>query len=206
VAGTVTHWDGPPLEAWDPWLPEEAAVRLAGIETPWCVVGGWAIDLFLGEQTRAHGDLEISIPRCGFPEVRARLSEFELHVVGDGEVRALARDEQPPAGKHQNWVLDPAANAWRMDVMLEPGDAETWVYRRDESLRAARQEMIGVRDTVPFLVPEAVLLYKAKARREKDAADFEAVLPHLREAARGWLRRSLRTAQPGHPWIARLTG
>ena len=91
MAGKVTHWDGPPLEAWDPWLPEEAAVRLAGIEAPWCVVGGWAIDLFLGEQTRAHGDLEISIPRSAFPEVRGCLSEFQLYVVGDGEVRALAR-------------------------------------------------------------------------------------------------------------------
>ena len=198
------HWDGPPLEAWDAWRPEEAAVHLADLDVPWCVVGGWAIDLFLGRQTRDHADLEMSIPRTAFAAVRAHLSKFDLHVVGDGEVRALARDEDPPPDKHQNWVLDRGANAWRMDIMLEPGDAQTWIFRRDERIRAARTSMTGMRDTVPFLVPEGVLLYKAKAVREKDRADMEVVLPHLDDAARAWLRESLERVHPGHAWIAVL--
>ena len=70
----MTHWEGPPLDAWEPWRPDEVAARLSGIAAPWCVVGGWAIDLFLGRETRPHGDLEISIPRSAFAEVRDRLS------------------------------------------------------------------------------------------------------------------------------------
>src|SRR5262245_15558822 len=118
----IKYWDGPPLDAWHAWHPREAAALLAGVDAPWCVVGGWAIDLWLGRETRPHDDLEIAIPRQFFPAVRARLRDFVLHAVGDGEVRALAADSEPPPERHQTWVLDVVANAWRMDVMLEPGD------------------------------------------------------------------------------------
>jgi len=200
------RWDGPPLEAWAAWRPSEVARRLAGVKASWCVVGGWAIDLFLGRETRAHEDLEIAVPRAEFAAIRARLTGFALHAVGDGEVRALGPDEPPPPDRHQNWVLDPRANAWRVDVMLEPGDADTWVYRRDESIRAPRAAMVGATpDGVPYLAPQAALLFKAKAAtRAKDEADFEAVLPELDSAARAWLRDALAQTQPEHPWARRL--
>jgi hypothetical protein len=51
---------------WDPWRPGEAAQRLARVSVPWYVAGGWALDLFRGEQTREHGDLEIAVPAPDF--------------------------------------------------------------------------------------------------------------------------------------------
>lgn len=201
----VKHWEGPPLEAWSAWTPREAAARLGSAGVPWCVVGGWAIDLFAGEQTRPHEDLEIAIVRPHLPAVRRCLASYALYVVGDGEVRALAPDAQPPANLHQNWVLDVAAQAWRMDVMLEPGDAVTWVFRRDETIRAPRTRMIATTsDGIPFLRPEGVLLYKAKAAREKDEADFAALLPRLDAGARAWLAGALARAHPAHPWLRAL--
>ena len=104
---TIKHWDGPPLDAWRAWRPEQAAQHLAGLGIDWCVVGGWAIDLWLGRETRAHEDLEIAILRDDLAAIRAHLREFDLHSVGDGEVRRLEPEEIPPADKHQNWVLDP---------------------------------------------------------------------------------------------------
>lgn len=201
---TIKHWDGPPLDAWRAWRPEEALVHLAGVGIDWCVVGGWAIDLWLGRETRTHEDLEIAILRDDFASIRKHLGAFDLHSVGDGEVRRLAPHEMPAADKHQNWVLDSAANAWRMDIMMEPGDAHTWVFRRDPSIRAPRKQMIGTRDGVRFLKPEGALLYKAKAARPKDEADFAVCLPHLEAAARAWLGDALARAHPHHPWIAAL--
>lgn len=198
------HWDGPPLSAWAPWSPQQAAKELEGLDVPWCVVGGFAIDLFLGESTRAHEDLEISIPRSAFPALRQRLSNFKLHMVGNGQVRALPSDALLDDGTHQNWVLDEAANAWRMDVMLGPGDSETWIFRRDERVRAPRRRIVSARDGVPFLNPEGVLLYKAKARRPKDEQDFAAVHTHMDVNARTWLREALRLVHPGHAWIDAL--
>jgi hypothetical protein len=59
---------------WDPWRPADIARLLAGVTAPWCVAGGWAIDLFLGRQTREHGDLEIAVPASAFPVIRDALA------------------------------------------------------------------------------------------------------------------------------------
>jgi hypothetical protein len=200
----VKHWEGPGLDAWRPWTPEQVAAELDGMRAPWCVVGGWAIDLWLGERTRDHSDIEIAVPRAYFGAIRDRLGAYRLYVVGDGEVRALAPGELPPAEKHQNWVLDEASSAWRVDVMLEPGDASTWIYRRDERIRAPRARMIGSRDGIPHLAAQGSLLFKAKNMRDKDEVDFAACLPRLDADACAWLADALSLVQPGHVWIERL--
>ncbi len=56
----------------------------------------------------------------------------------------------------------------------------------------------------PYLVPEIVLLFKAKHVRPKDQADFDGVLPLLDPDAAGWLRRMLARVHPGHAWIGAL--
>ena len=197
------HWDGPPLEAWAAWSPQEVATRLAGVTAPWCVAGGWALDLWLGEQTRPHGDLEIAIQREDLPQIRAALG-LPLHVAGDGEVRRLADDQAPPHHRHQNWVRE--GEAWRMDIMLEPGDAETWVYRRDPNLTAPRAWMVGVAGQVPYLKPQGVLLYKSKSPRPKDEADLARALPCLDHEARAWLNEAIARFEPASPWAGRFQG
>ncbi|HUY52034.1 MAG TPA: hypothetical protein VMV92_41095 [Streptosporangiaceae bacterium] len=57
---------------------------------------------------------------------------------------------------------------------------------------------------MPDLAPEIVLLFKAKAIRPKDEADFTGTVPPLATAQRAWLRRSLLRVRPDHPWIDRL--
>ncbi|WP_235677883.1 nucleotidyltransferase domain-containing protein [Mycolicibacterium sarraceniae] len=49
-------------ERWDAWTPAQVARRLSAVVAPWCVTAGWAIDLVVGEVTREHSDVEISIP------------------------------------------------------------------------------------------------------------------------------------------------
>jgi hypothetical protein len=82
----------PGLDAWKPWRPDEAASRLAGVEAPWCVAGGWALDLWRGKETRSHADLEIAILRPQFWVFRARLRDFKFFAVGSGDVSLLAAD------------------------------------------------------------------------------------------------------------------
>jgi hypothetical protein len=196
------RWEGPGLDAWHAWTPGEVAERLAGVDVPWCVVGGWAIDLFVGHETRPHADLEIAVLRPDLPRIRRALAGYRFHAVGEGEVRALADGEEPPAGRHQNWVLDPDVHAWRVDVMLEPGDATTWVFRRDPTVRAPRADMMGhTAEGIPFLRPHGALLYKAKAVRPKDEHDLATCLPRLPAPERAWLAAALARVHPGHPWL-----
>ena len=195
----------PPEDAWDAWSPVDVAARMDGLDVFWCVVAGWAIDLFLGGQKRAHEDLEMEVLRDDFPAVRRQFDDLQFCDAYPGQLRALAAEEVPVGDHHQCWGLDVAAQQWRVDVMLQPGDADTWVFRRDESITAPRSSMVGrTSEGIPFLLPHGVLLYKAKAARPKDEADFAAAVPLMDDGQRRWLSDALTHAHPGHAWIERL--
>ena len=188
---------------WQPWSPGETARRLEHVEAPWAIAAGWALELFVGESWRPHEDLEIAVPAPRFDEVRAALPELEFWVpIGDGRLRPLAES----AGEsHQTWGLDPVAAAWRLDVFREPSAGDSWICRRDDSIRLAYAELVEhTADGIPFVRPEVVLLFKAKRSREKDEADFDAVLPRLDAARRAWLRAALERVHAGHAWLGRL--
>ena len=205
MAGGQERWDGPPLEAWRPWSPQEAAERLEGCGAPWCVVGGWAIDLALGRITRAHEDLEVGVPRAAFPQLRRHLEAqgYVLHEIGDEEARSLAPGEAPRLDRHQVWVEHPTETFWRLDVMLEPTAPPIWRCRRHALIQAPFDFMVAS-GPIPHLKPHGVLLYKAKWTRPKDEADLANTAPLLSADERAWLVEALELAHPGHVWIERL--
>ena len=195
----------PGLDAWEAWHPSEAAQRLSGVDSRWCVAAGWAIDLFLGRQTREHADLEIAVPADRFDEVRDRLPEMDFFAVDDGTLVPLATSEAPPAHTHQTWALERSSGRWRLDVFREPAEGQAWVFRRDPAIRRPYAEIVEVTaDGVPYLAPEVALLFKAKGVRPKDDADLDLVLPRLSGRQRAWLRSALDRVHPGHTWLARL--
>ena len=92
-----------------------------------------------------------------------------------------------------------------MDIFREPHEGSTWLCRRDTSIRRPYSEIIEVTpDGVPYLVPEIVLLFKAKHSRPKDEADFAGTLPLLNPAQRSWLAWTLAIVHPGHHWLRLL--
>jgi Aminoglycoside-2''-adenylyltransferase len=193
----------PDLGRWDAWHPSEVAQRLSAVAAPWCVTAGWAIDLFLGRQTRAHEDIEIAVPEHAFSEIRDALAEFEFFAIGDGLAHPI--DEHTLARHYQTWVREPDTGAWRLDVMREPWEGDTWVFRRDPRVSRASSRVIArAPDGIPYAAPEVALLYKAKALREKDQADFEHVLPRLEREQRAWLADALALVHAGHVWLEPL--
>lgn len=190
----------PDIEAWRPWRPEQVAERLDGVGVPWYVAGGWAIDLHLGGGLRDHEDLEIAVPRERFEPIAGRFPELAFYVAGDGKV--VPATPAALAEQYQTWAYDTAAEAWRFDVFREPHDGDTWISRRDASLRRPYGEMVLLSpDGIPYLSPEVVLLFKAKHRRPKDEQDYAAVAPRLTADERNWLNTALELVHPGHAWI-----
>ncbi|MEU3573791.1 hypothetical protein AB0E96_36035 [Kitasatospora sp. NPDC036755] len=186
------------------WTPGEVARRLAGVGTPWYVAAGWALDLFRGRQTRAHGDIEIGVPAAGFPEIRDRFPGYVFDAAGSGRIWENAAPEVL-AAVHQTWLRDPATGGYLLDVFREPHDGDTWVCRRDATIRLPYGDVIRrTRDGIPYLAPELVLLFKAKHVRRKDQADFDATVPHLTPPQRATLAELLARVHPGHPWLAGL--
>jgi hypothetical protein len=186
------------------WTPSEVAHRLAGIATFWCVAAGWALDLFRGRQTREHGDIEIAIPAANFPEIRDRFPGHVFDAVGDGRIWTNPAPDVL-AATHQTWLREPATGAYLVDVFREPHDGDTWICRRDETIRFPYRAIIRhTHDGIPYLAPELVLLFKAKHARDKDQADFDGTVPHLTPAQRERLAELLARVHPGHHWLADL--
>lgn len=186
------------------WTPGDVARRLAGIDAPWCVAAGWALDLFRGRQTRAHGDIEIAIPAASFPEVRSRFAGYIFDAAGDGRIWEDATPDELTA-VHQTWLRDPATGNYLLDVFREPHDGDTWICRRDESIRFPYSEIIRyTHDGVPYLVPQLVLLFKAKHARQKDQADFDTTVRYMTPDQRETLAALLARVHPGHHWLADL--
>lgn len=190
---------------WNAWTPDEVAQQLHGVDAPWCVAAGWAIDLFLGHQRRAHDDLEIAVPHDRFNEIAAVLPGFEIFVVGDGYGLALAKAGRLMNTWHQTWLRERDTGFWRLDIFREPSADGQWICRRDSRIRLPYHRPIEHSASgIPYARPEVVLLFKAKVARPKDEEDFAAVLPHLDRGRRQWLAESLALVHPGHHWILEL--
>ncbi|WP_373862849.1 nucleotidyltransferase domain-containing protein [Nocardia amamiensis] len=186
-------------ELWTAWIPAEVAERMSSVTVPWCIAAGWALDLFTGGGARQHDDLEIAVPQQSFSEVAAAFPGFEWDVVGDGRVWPFPAQA---ANHHQTWLRDPATGRYRLDVFREPHVGDRWVCRRDPSITLPYDELIlHTSDGIPYITPEVALLFKAKARRDKDEADFRRVLPAMDRSQRSRLSDWLSRVHPGHPWL-----
>jgi hypothetical protein len=198
----AVRWDD---AEWEPWRPEQAAERLAGVDVPWAIAAGWAIDLFVGLDRRDHEDLEVVVPASSFPEVARALAELEFFVVGQAVVEPVDEAGGLFDEHHQTWGLDRSANCWRIDVFREPAEGDTWICRRDERIRLPYSEVVEhTPNGIPFVRPEVVLLFKAKSARPKDEADLAAVLPRLDSTRRRRLHDWIALVHPGHFWLGDL--
>lgn len=90
--------------------------------------------------------------------------------------------------------------------MFDDAEDDQWVYRRDTRIRRPVADLGGPASNAEHRVlsPEVQLLYKSADPREKDEADFQALLADLGASQRRWLREALAVASPLHPWLARL--
>jgi hypothetical protein len=196
----------PSIDAWAPRSLSEIAQRLSDLDGGWCVAGGWALDVWRGRQTRVHEDIEdccLAMRLAG-----CRIQTDLLSTFGGGLEGATRRTPERGRIAHEyrpSLAGGRSGNVWRLEVLLEPGDSETWVFRRNHDVRRARPRMVSVSAKgVPYLKPERVFLYKAKAQRSKDDADFRENVGLMTREAREWLREALLRVHPGHPWIEAL--
>jgi hypothetical protein len=189
--------------AWEPWTPDDVMTRLSSTNTRWYVVAGWALDLFIGHQTRPHDDIEIGVPTDSFEEIRKALGDFDFDVVDSGRRWPLISDAY--ASTFQTWLRDPKTGVYHLDIFREPHNGSEWLCRRNESIRMPYSQLICYsRDGIPYMSPEVALLFKAKGLREKDQVDFDEVLPLLSPRQIDWLRENLELLHPGHVWLRAL--
>ena len=190
-------------------LPPEiraVAAVLRDLDAPWAVAGGWALDLALGRVTRPHADVDVAVFRDDQDALRAALPAWDFAAVVGGRMTPWERGARLELPVHEVHVRAPAgASPSTLEFLLNERDGADWVYRRDAAVRlplarALRPGPGGVR----VLAPEVVLLYKSRAPRPADEADFLVAWPLLDAEGRAWLRDALLRARPDHPWAVAL--
>ena len=187
---------------WEPLDLDQAATLMDGFPGPWWVVAGWAIELHVGRRLREHGDVDLLVLRDDQAAIRSQLPGWDVQVAHGGRLEpwpAGVRLELPRSGL---WARSDLDGPWQLQFLLAECDGDTWWYRRDPRIRLPIAE-IGLRSPsgIPYLRPELNLLFKSKETRERDEADFAAVLPLLDTTAR---RRLADWLPHEHPWRNRI--
>jgi len=202
---TDPHRPEPVNTKWEPLTPPQVAELLRGVEVPWWIAGGWALDLFAGRQTRAHEDIEISVFRGDEDKIRQRLNGWEFFVASDGALTPLAAGTPLPSDAHELWCRERGRETWQLEILIEERTGGRWFYRRNERI-GVHEKDIGrlTNDGIPYIRPDIQLLYKSKGQRAKDEQDLVAVLPQLDAAQRATLAAWISAGDPTHRWLARL--
>src|SRR6266571_6237524 len=71
----------------------EAADVMRGFPHPWYIAGGWAIDLYIGHETREHDDIDVAILRDDQAQLRTHLAPWTFEKVVDGQRLRWAEGE-----------------------------------------------------------------------------------------------------------------
>jgi hypothetical protein len=174
---------------------------------PWGVAGGWALDLFLGRETRVHADIEVIVFRDCQHAFREHFptAEFDMVALIDGIAAWQPWPEEIAVELPFHQIRARLPNGVIVEGMLNERCHGMFISRRHEGItlpveRLWRQTANGV----PYLAPEIQLFYKAKHHREKDERDFAMIVPHLDAAQRDWLGEAIRLSYPDDPWLQRL--
>lgn len=183
-----------------------AATIMNAFERPWCIAGGWAIDLWLGRATRKHKDVEIAVLREDQIALRDFLREWKFNLVTKGELKPWRRDDRQMLMLPIHELHAADARGRKLEFLLNESDSVDWLYRRDARIRwPLDQWIIRGGFGVPVIAPHIALLYKSKSPRPQDELDLRSSLPKLDSELREWLAQSIGLSDSAHAWIAALS-
>lgn len=171
-----------------PEVLDRVARAFDGFGRPWALCGGWAVDAWLGRQTRAHLDVDLWIHRedqrtlHGYLRDGWLLNGHDPH--DDDSVHAWdGHALELPAHVHAR------GHDLNLDVQLNAVERGELVLRAQPRVtipmpRATATSPWGL----PTLAPEAVLFFKLTTPiRPHDRADIDILLPRLGAEQRRWL-------------------
>jgi hypothetical protein len=169
---------------------------MAGFPGDWCLCGGWAVDAWLGRQTREHQDVDIAVFEDDLANVRRHFAGWQL----------WAHDENDPDSETQ-WegrrlALPAHIHARRgivnLDIQVTAREAGRWVLSTQPRVELDLDVAVGESKWgVATLAPQAVLFYKTLESRPQDVADMGSLMPFLTAAQAGWLGDAVEAARAG---------
>src|SRR6266508_340243 len=176
----------------------------------WWLGGGWAIDAWLGRQTREHEDIEICVVRADQPAIYACCHDWQYFTPVDNEwapiptgtllvaPQSMLQLQRTPATTITIPDLPPT-----FEFLLNDTTNGEWIQHDEPEVRLPLNSIYG--DTplgIPAAISELVLLHKAwTVERAKDDHDFQQIHKQLRAGQRAWLTNHIVRTRPQHRWL-----
>ncbi|MEM8892477.1 MAG: hypothetical protein AAGD28_31140 [Bacteroidota bacterium] len=192
---------------WEPYDVEKMLALMQGFDRPWCFAGGYAIELFVGESFRPHGDIDIFLFREDQERIQEHFQNWDMHRAALPGLTPWKKGEFLEGRIRDIWVREKQDAPWRFQLMLNDRKDESWIFKRNSAIGGSIKKMIQYTSSfIPYLAPEIQLLYKAKKQlEEKDQTDFDRALPLMKAEEVNLLREWLMIQFPnGHDWVKKL--
>jgi len=205
---------------------------VSNIEIDYAVCGGGAIDLFIGQKTRPHKDLDVAV----YWEDRDKIIQYMLddgwnlyEPCGCEYLHRINNIKEQKRVKSNIWCLKHNNPHYKfvehvkdmfavnfdgleqtqldfIEYLFNNRDDEHFIYARNHSIKREISKAILKTDDVLYLAPELVLLYKSNALNNPDYQyDFDISLPKMNENQRTWLKNALACMFPeGHEWLKKI--
>ena len=213
-------------------LITEAYELLHGGGFDYAFCGGLAIDLFLGYESRMHGDIDI----CAFWEDRDRIIQFMqsqkfivYEMLGGGRAHQISDVSDQFQVKRNIFCFKegcPLVKTYPRDengccfieffhigqteldfieFLFNEKTEDQFIYARCREITRDLKRAILFSAEVPYLAPELCLLYKSTdTERDGYGQDFELACSAMDDEQRKWLSGALLRVYPeGHKWLAK---
>lgn len=201
---------------------------LSGLQIPWAVCGGFALDLFLGKEVRRHSDIDI----CVFEIDRDCVSGYMLNngwniyeFRGQGKVRALDSKSSSEFGRNLMCIKDDCdivkffpcedtdmlyhefhhtgiTKLNYLEFLFNTMDDDNFIFNRELDIKREISKSILFYNGIPYLSPELVLLFKSSKPDNKEYQfDFDETFPNMNDEQKLWFIQSMNVLYPnGHMW------
>lgn len=198
-----------------------------GFEYAFC--GGWAIDLFLGTETRKHGDIDILAywpERDTIIQYMQSLGFQVYEMLGGGRVHYITDICNQIKSKRNIFCCTPDCELVNLstaedtdiyfldfkhtgltklnfiEFLFNDKDDTDLFYARNHAVREALTDAILYSGSLPYLSPEMCLLYKSTdTEREGYQSDYDNAMANMNGRQRCWLNDALVVMYPeGHKW------
>lgn len=212
-------------------LLKTAQQFLDKMDMEWCYCGGWAIDLFVGKESRPHKDLDIVIfddqleetitymlekgwaveapTRKGFVPVTGEncdaYSFDNLWCMNRAYPTDYIKVDEQSTYNFYHYDRAVQENMDFVEVQLNARENGDFVYRHNPAIRLELKKAFYTQEGLPFLAPEIVLLYKSKYLSADNQNDFDLVVPKMNDEQKVWLKEALILEYGNdHPWVVLL--
>jgi hypothetical protein len=211
-------------------LIDEAVQLLKGQNFEFAICGGFAIDLFLGYESRKHGDIDVMAYWNDRNSIILYMQSKGYHVyemLGGGlahhitdinnqlykkrNIFCSTNDcelvELTPTDETDIYKIDffhiGQTNLNFIEFLFNNKDEKSFLYARNHNIKRELNKAILHHNETSYLAPELLLLYKSTdAEREGYQQDFELAFSKMNDYQKEWLNNSLRIMYPnGHIWI-----